>query len=97
MNLIRLKLSINDFPVARQKQILDRRMQATQIVVKHEKILSAGVGILSIDRTIEKMKRTKLVTWSNNIQKMHEGAEKRRREQLEITSGEKLRKDGKLM
>ena len=37
-NLIRLKLSINDFPVARQKQILDRRMQATQIVVKHEKI-----------------------------------------------------------
>lgn len=55
------------------------------------------MGILSIDRTIEKMKRTKLVTWSNNIQKMHEGAEKRRREQLEITSGEKLRKDGKLM
>ena len=55
------------------------------------------MGILSIDRTIEKMKRTKLVTWSNNIQKMHEGAEKRRREHLEITSGEKLRKDGKLM
>lgn len=39
------------------------------------------MGILSIDRTIEKMKHTKLVTWSNNIQKMHEGAEKRRREQ----------------
>ena len=38
MNLIRLKLSINGFSVARQKQILDRRMQATQIVVKHEKI-----------------------------------------------------------